>query len=71
MFVDQKNLNRTIAIDSPFQTFAVGLLVEFRLALPLVSPKTLPEQLVDFLLMHTIYFLSEDDIIMVSSLKDR
>ena len=29
-FVDQtKNLNRTLAIDSPFQTFAVGLLVEF------------------------------------------
>ena len=24
-----KNLNRTLAIDSPFQTFAVGLLVEF------------------------------------------
>ena len=28
MFVDEKNLNRTLAID-PFQTFAVGLLVEF------------------------------------------
>ena len=29
-FVDQKKLfNRTLAIDSPFQTFAVGLLVEF------------------------------------------
>ena len=25
----KKNLNRTLAIDSPFQTFAVGLLVEF------------------------------------------
>ena len=30
MFVDEKNyLNRTLKIDSPFQTFAVGLLVEF------------------------------------------
>ena len=30
MFVDQKkNLNRTLVIDSPFQTYAVGLLVEF------------------------------------------
>ena len=25
----KKNLNRTLAIDSPIQTFAVGLLVEF------------------------------------------
>ena len=25
----KKNLNRTIAIDSSFQTFAVGLLVKF------------------------------------------
>ena len=25
----KKNLNRTLAIDSPFQTFAVGILVEF------------------------------------------
>ena len=25
----KKNLNRTLAIDSPFQTFAVGLLIEF------------------------------------------
>ena len=30
MFVDEKkNLNRTLEIDSPFQTIAVGLLVEF------------------------------------------
>ena len=30
MFVDQKKkLNRTLVIDSLFQTFAVGLLVEF------------------------------------------
>ena len=27
--VDKKNLNRTLAIDSPFQTFAVGLLIAF------------------------------------------
>ena len=30
MFVDiKKSLNHTLAIDSPFQTFAVGVLVEF------------------------------------------
>ena len=30
MSVDEKKyLNRTLEIDSPFQTFAVGLLVEF------------------------------------------
>ena len=30
VFVDKKKvLNRTLAIDSPFQTFAVGLLVKF------------------------------------------
>ena len=29
MYVVEKNLNRTLEIDSPFQTFTVGLLVEF------------------------------------------
>ena len=29
VFVDKKNLNRTLAIDSRFQTFAVGLLIKF------------------------------------------
>ena len=29
MFVDKTNLNGTLAIDSSFQTFVVGLLVEF------------------------------------------
>ena len=29
MFADQKKFDHTLAIDSPFQTFAVGLLVEF------------------------------------------
>ena len=29
MFEDQNNLNRTLAIDPPFQTFAVELLIEF------------------------------------------
>ena len=28
MFVDKKNLNRISVIDSPFQTYAVGLLIE-------------------------------------------
>ena len=38
----KKILNRTLVIDSPFQTFAVGLLVEFyRLALSLRTPETL------------------------------
>ena len=38
----KKNLNRTLAIDSPFQTYTVGLLIEFtRLALPLRAPETL------------------------------
>ena len=27
--VEEKNLNRTLEIDSPFQTLIVGLLVEF------------------------------------------
>ena len=29
MLVDEKNLNHTLEIDSPFQSFAVGFLVEF------------------------------------------
>ena len=29
MFVDKKNLNCTLAIDSPFQSFVVGLLIQF------------------------------------------
>ena len=29
IFVDEKKLNRTLAIDSPFQTSAVGLLIKF------------------------------------------
>ena len=29
LWTKKKNLNRTLAIDSPFQTYAVGLLVEF------------------------------------------
>ena len=43
MIVDQKKLNRTLAIDSPFQTFAIELLVELidYVALPLLSPETL------------------------------
>ena len=42
MFVDQKNLNHTLVIDSPFQTFEEGLLnLIYRLAQPLLSPQTL------------------------------
>ena len=29
VYGQKKSLNRTLAIDSPFQTFAVGLLVEY------------------------------------------
>ena len=29
MFVDKKELNRTLAINSPFQTFAAGLVIQF------------------------------------------
>ena len=36
------NFNSTLAIDSPFQTLVVGLLIKiYRLALPLLSPETL------------------------------
>ena len=38
----KKRLNRTLDIDSPFQIFAVGLLIEiYRLTLPLHAPETL------------------------------
>ena len=39
MLDHKKKFSHTLAIDSPFQTFAVGLLVEFILALPLLSPE--------------------------------
>ena len=43
MFVDEKIFESYLAIDSPFQTFAVGLLVELidYVALPLRAPETL------------------------------
>ena len=44
MFVEEKIIfNRTLVIDSPFQTFVVGLLVEFidYIAPPLCTPETL------------------------------
>ena len=41
MSVVEKNLNRTLEIDSPFQTLTVGLLVEFIVALLLRAPETL------------------------------
>ena len=68
----KKNLNRTLAIDSPFQTFKVGLLVEFMDELyhyflqkrfPCWADSTFP-----FNAHHSL--LSEDDVIMVSLLKD-
>ena len=55
MFADQKKLNRTLAIDLPFQTFAVGLL-ETRSTTTFSRNSFLVEQLLYFLLMHTIPF---------------
>ena len=51
-------LNSTLAIDSPFQTLAVGLLVE--LTLPLLSPETLSSLSKSriFYLVCTLLYLS-------------
>ena len=55
----KKNLNRTLEIDSPFQTFAVGLLVEF-IDLPLRAPETLSSLSKSRIpyLMRTLLYLS-------------
>ena len=61
MFVDKNNnLNRTLAIDSPFQTFAVGLLIEvIDLALPLLSPEVRQVEQGFSYIMCTLLYLSE------------
>ena len=58
MFVDnKKNLNRTLAIDSPLQTFAVGRIC--RLALGLLSLEMFSSLCKLTYLMHTLLYLSE------------
>ena len=41
LWTKNKNLNRTLAIDSPLKTYAVELLVEFIDYLPLLAPAKL------------------------------
>ena len=70
-FVDQKkNLNCTLAINSPFQTFMVGLLVEFyRLVLPLLSPEMLSSSSISRIFIynaHLALFVRMDDRITAS-----
>ena len=67
MFVGQKILNRTLAINSPFQTFAVGLLIElYRLALPLLSPEMFSSSSKPRIFLHNAHlalFIRMDDTI--------
>ena len=66
MFVDKKSLNRTLAIDSPFQTFVVGLLFEFiDLALPLRIPERFPchQSRIFLYNAHLALFVRMDDTI--------
>ena len=56
-----KSLSDTWVVESPFQTLAVGLLVEiYRLALPLRAPETLSsgKSRIPYL-MHTLLYLSK------------
>ena len=63
----KKSLNRTLDIDSPFQTFAVGLLIEiYRLALPLRAPETLSSSSKSKIFLynaHLALFVQMDDTI--------
>ena len=60
----QKQLNSTLAIDSPFQTFVVGLFVEFiDLALPLLSPEMLSSTRIFLYNAHLALFVRMDDTI--------
>ena len=64
----QKKLNRTLAIDSPFQTFAVGLLVKviYRLALSLHGPETLSSSTKSRIFLYNVHlalFVQMDDTI--------
>ena len=65
MFVAKNFFNRTLAIDSPFQTFAIELLVEFidYVALPLLSPETFPRRVNQDFLAHLALFVRMDDTI--------
>ena len=64
MFVDKKLLNHTLAIESPFQTIAVGLLVEFidsfyHCALQKCFPRRVNQGF--SYIMHTLLFVRMDD----------
>ena len=64
MYVVQKiNLNRTLAIDSPFQTFVVERI--YRIALPVLSPETLSSSSKSIFLYnaHLALFVRMDDTI--------
>ena len=68
MFVDQKKLHFTLVIDSPFQTIAVGLLLEFigYISVPVCAPETLSlsSKLRIFLYnVHLALFVWIDDIL--------
>ena len=69
MFVDKTTtLNRTLAIDSPLQTFTVGLLIEFHL--PLLSPETLSSSSKSKIFLynaHLALFVRMDDTITCTS----
>ena len=65
----KKNLNRTLAIDLPFQTFVVGLLVKFIGYLPLLSPEMLSSSSKSRIFLynaHLALFLWKDDTITVA-----
>ena len=62
MFVGKKViLNRTLAIDSRFQTFAVGLV--YRLVLPLLSPEMLSSSIKSLIFLYNTLFVQMDDTI--------
>ena len=66
MSVVQKKLNRTLAIDSTFQTFASTSCQIYRLALPLSTPETLSSLIKSRLFLnnaHLALFVRMDDTI--------
>ena len=68
MFVDQKKLNYTLVIDSPFQTIAVGLLLEFigYISVLVCSPETLSLSSKSRIFLYNVHlalFVWIDDIL--------
>ena len=75
MFVDQnKFFNRTLAIDSPFQTLTVGLLVQIidSIALPLCAPEILSSSSKSKSFLYyahlALFFQNDDTIITVAQI---